>query len=66
MICSESKEQVEEKLESRIHESERRGVKVRRKAKHMCVNERQVNGTVRMQRGGESGGFQILGINCTK
>ena len=51
VICSESKERVEEKLESWIYALERRGMKVnRRKTEYMCVNERQVNGTVRMQR----------------
>ena len=46
MICSESKERVEEKLEV----LERRGMKVnRRKTEYMCVNERQVNGTVKLQ-----------------
>ena len=41
----------------------------RRKTEYMCVNERRVNGTVKMQ--GEEvaktcGGFQISGLNCTK
>ena len=50
MICSESKERVEEKLESWRYDLERRGMKVnRRKTEYMCVNERQVNGTVKMQ-----------------
>ena len=52
VICSESKEQVEEKLESWIYALERRGMKVnRRKTEYMCVNERQDNssGTVKMQ-----------------
>ena len=49
VICSESKD-VEEKLESRRYDLERRGMKVnRRKTEYMCVNERQVNGTVKMQ-----------------
>ena len=55
VICSESKEQVEEKLESWRYALERRGMKVnRRKTEYMCVNERQDNssGTVKMQ-GGE-------------
>ena len=38
----------------------------RRKTEYMCVNERQVNGTVKMLRGRGSGGFQISGLNCTK
>ena len=52
VICSESKEKVEEKLESWIYALERRGMKVnRRKTEYMCVNERQDNGsgTVEMQ-----------------
>ena len=52
VICSESKEHGEEKLESWIYALERRGMKVnRRKTEYMCVNERQDNGsgTVKMQ-----------------
>ena len=52
VICSESKEQVEEKLESWRYASERRGMKVnRRKTEYVCVNERQDNrsGTLKMQ-----------------
>ena len=50
VISSESKEQVGEKLESWRYALERRGMKVnRRKTQYMCVNERQDNGTVRMQ-----------------
>ena len=50
VICSESKEQVEEKLESWRYALERRGMNAnRRKRKYMCVNERQVNGSVKMQ-----------------
>ena len=52
VICSESKEQVEEKLESWIYALERRGTKVnRRKTEYMRVNERQDtgSGTVKMQ-----------------
>ena len=52
VICSESKEQVEEKLESWRYALERRGMKVnRRNTEYMCVNERQDNssGTVKMQ-----------------
>ena len=52
VICSESKEQVEEKLESWRYALERRGMKVnRRKTEYMCVNERPDNssGTVKMQ-----------------
>ena len=50
VICSENKEQVEEKLESWRYALERRGMKVnRRKTECMCVNEKQVKGTVKMQ-----------------
>ena len=50
VICSESKERAEEKMESWIYALERRGIKVnRRKTEYMCVNEMQVNGTVKMQ-----------------
>ena len=50
VICSESKDWVEEKLESWRYALERRGMKVnRRKTEYTCVNERQVNGTVKMQ-----------------
>ena len=52
VICSESKEQVEEKLESWRYALERRGMKVnRRKTEYMFVNERQDNGsgTLKMQ-----------------
>ena len=50
MICGESKEQVEEKLECWRYVLERRGMKVnRRNTEYMCVNERHDNGTVRMQ-----------------
>ena len=52
VICSESKEHVEEKLESWLYALERRGMKVnRRKTEYMCVNERQDtgSGTVKMQ-----------------
>ena len=50
VVCSESKEGVEEKLESCRYALESRGIKVNRtKTEYMCVNERQVNGTVKMQ-----------------
>ena len=50
VICSKSKEQVEEKRESWRYALERRGMKVnRRKTEYMCMNERQVNGTMKMQ-----------------
>ena len=42
---------VEERLESWRYALERRGMKVnRRKTEYMCVNERQVKATVKMQR----------------
>ena len=51
VICSESKERrIEEKLESWRYALVRRGIKVnRRKTEYMCVNERLVNGTVKVQ-----------------
>ena len=50
VICSESKQQVEEKLESWRYDLERRGMKVNRiKTEYICVNERQKNGTVKTQ-----------------
>ena len=50
VICSESKEWLERKLESWRYALERRGMKVnRRKTEYMCVNERQDKGTVKMQ-----------------
>ena len=50
VICSESKERLEQKPESWIYALERRGMKVnRRKTEYMCVNERQVKGTLKMQ-----------------
>ena len=52
VICSESKEQVDEKLESWRYALERRGMKVnRRKTEYMCVIERPDtgSGTVKMQ-----------------
>ena len=49
VICSESKEHIEEKLERWRYAGERRGMEVnRRKTEYMCVNERQVNDTVKM------------------
>ena len=48
VICSESKERLEQKLESWRYALERRGMKVNR-TEYMCVNERQVKGTMKMQ-----------------
>ncbi|KAK3525620.1 hypothetical protein QTP70_001367 [Hemibagrus guttatus] len=50
VICSESREQVEENLERWRFALERRGMKVSRsKTEYMCVNEREKSGTVRLQ-----------------
>ena len=50
VICSESNEQVEEKLESWIYAWERRGMKGNMsKTEYMCVNGRQHNCTLRMR-----------------
>ncbi|KAK3508020.1 hypothetical protein QTP70_010129 [Hemibagrus guttatus] len=50
VICSESREQVEENLERWRFALERRGMKVSRsKNEYMCVNEREGSGTVRLQ-----------------
>ncbi|KAK3527818.1 hypothetical protein QTP86_006884 [Hemibagrus guttatus] len=50
VICSESREQVEENLERWRFALERRGMKVSRsKTEYMCVNVREGSGTVRLQ-----------------
>ncbi|KAK3523732.1 hypothetical protein QTP70_009253 [Hemibagrus guttatus] len=50
VICSESREQVEENLDRWRFALERRGMKVSRsKTEYMCVNEREGSGTVRLQ-----------------
>ncbi|KAK3517657.1 hypothetical protein QTP70_014902, partial [Hemibagrus guttatus] len=50
VICSESRDQVEENLERWRFALERRGMKVSRsKTEYMCVNEREGSGTVRLQ-----------------
>ncbi|KAK3545522.1 hypothetical protein QTP70_007766 [Hemibagrus guttatus] len=50
VMCSESREQVEENLERWRFALERRGMKVSRsKNEYMCVNEREGSGTVRLQ-----------------
>ncbi|KAK3544853.1 hypothetical protein QTP86_027527, partial [Hemibagrus guttatus] len=50
VICSESREQVEENMERWRFTLERRGMKVSRsKTEYMCVNEREGRGTVRLQ-----------------
>ncbi|KAK3574121.1 hypothetical protein QTP86_003462 [Hemibagrus guttatus] len=50
VICSESREQVEENLERWRFVLERRGMKVSRSStEYMCVNEREGSGTVRLQ-----------------
>ncbi|KAG2462202.1 RTJK polymerase, partial [Polypterus senegalus] len=50
VICSDSREQVEETLERWRYAVERRRMKVsRNKTEYMCVNEREVSGMARMQ-----------------
>ncbi|KAK3552517.1 hypothetical protein QTP86_013243 [Hemibagrus guttatus] len=50
VICSESREQVEENLERWRFALDRRRMKVSRsKMEYMCVNEREGSGTVRLQ-----------------
>ena len=50
VICSESREQVEEKLELWRFALERRGMKVsRNKTEYMCVNERDPSKVVKLQ-----------------
>ncbi|KAK3536886.1 hypothetical protein QTP86_027004 [Hemibagrus guttatus] len=50
VICSESREQLEESLKRWRFAVERRGMKISRsKTEFMCVNEREGNGTVRLQ-----------------
>ncbi|KAK3559897.1 hypothetical protein QTP86_026171 [Hemibagrus guttatus] len=50
VICSESREQVEENLERWRFALERRGMKIScSKTEYMCVNEREGSGTVRLQ-----------------
>ncbi|KAK3507410.1 hypothetical protein QTP70_019647 [Hemibagrus guttatus] len=50
VICSESREQVEENLERWRFALERRGMKVSRsKTEYTCVNKREGSGTVRLQ-----------------
>ncbi|KAK3570820.1 hypothetical protein QTP86_027652 [Hemibagrus guttatus] len=50
VICSESREQVEENLERWRFALERRGMKVSHsKTEYMCMNEREGSGTVRLQ-----------------
>ncbi|KAK3536294.1 hypothetical protein QTP86_001395 [Hemibagrus guttatus] len=50
VICSESREQVEENLERWRFLLERRGMKdSRSKTEYLCVNERKGSGTVRLQ-----------------
>ncbi|KAK3509305.1 hypothetical protein QTP70_028566 [Hemibagrus guttatus] len=50
VICSESREQVEENLERWRFALERRGMKVSHsKTEYMCVNEKEGSGTVRLQ-----------------
>ena len=61
VICSKSREQLEENLERWRYVLERRGVKVRSEC--MCVNGRKVNGTVKMQ-GAEA--KKVQEFNCSE
>ena len=62
VICSESREQVEEHLEKWRCVLERRGGKVScRKTEYMCVNERNPSRTVMLQ-GAEIKKVEYLGI----
>ena len=50
VICSESRQQLEENLERWMFVLERRGMKVSRsKTEYMCVNKRETGGRVRLQ-----------------
>lgn len=50
VICSESRQQLEENLERWRFALERRGMKVSRsKTEYMCINERESSGMVRLQ-----------------
>ncbi|XP_061621461.1 uncharacterized protein LOC133474126 [Phyllopteryx taeniolatus] len=50
VICSESREQLEEQLERWRHALERRGMKISRsKTEYMCMNERGGGGRMRLQ-----------------
>ena len=50
VICSKSRQQLEENLERWRFTLERRGMKVSRsKTEYMCVNERETSGIVRLQ-----------------
>ncbi|KAK3527856.1 hypothetical protein QTP86_009414 [Hemibagrus guttatus] len=64
VICSESREKVEENLERWRFALERRGMKVTRsKTEYMCVNEREGSGTVSLQ-GEEVKKVQMGGERC--
>ena len=65
VICSESKEHVEERLESWIHALERRRMKFnRRKTEYMCVNERQDNESSTVKMKGEDSGASRGLLGC--
>ena len=50
VICSENRKQVEENLERLRYVLDKRGMKVSHsKTKYMCVNEKDLSGTVRLQ-----------------
>ncbi|KAK3542987.1 hypothetical protein QTP70_008681 [Hemibagrus guttatus] len=62
VICSESREQVEESLKRWRFALERRGMKVSRsKTEYMCVNEREGSGTVRLSSKNQGEGVQDSG-----
>ena len=49
VICSESRQQLEENLKRWRFALERRGMKVSCKTEYTCVNQRETSGTVRLQ-----------------
>ncbi|KAK3525907.1 hypothetical protein QTP70_010961 [Hemibagrus guttatus] len=82
VICSESREQVEQNLERWRFTLKRRGMKVSRsKTEYMCVNEKDGSGTVRLQgeevkkvqefkylrvQAGWNGWRKVLGVLCDR
>ena len=50
VICEETREEVEQRLEFWRYALERRGMKVSRsKTEYLCINKRNDNGTVKME-----------------
>ena len=49
VICKETKEEVEQRLESWRYALEKIGMKVRSKVKYLCINEGNDNKTVKME-----------------